>query len=311
MIKPLLELRHLETIQALVETGNLSRAAVRVHLTQSALSHQIKQLEEYFGMPLFERKTQPLMLTPAGRRLLQLADTVLGEVDTAIRDLARMAQGDAGTLRIAVECHTCFDWLMPAMDTFRENWPQIEQDLVSGFHTDPLGLLTEGKADVVIVSESTPRPGLVFHPLFRSQIMALLAKDHTLARRKRLDARDFADQTLITYPVPDEMLDLVRRVLRPEKIEPQRRTAELTVAILQLVASKRGIAALPEWAVQSYLDRGYVAARPIGKSGLWSELYAASTASVAQAAFMQDFIATVRDTSFRTLRHIVPLPSAA
>ena len=135
-----LELRHLRTLLALKETGSVSMAAKRVYLTQSALSHQIKLMEEQFGLPLFERKSNPLRFTAAGDRLIRLANEILPKVVDAERELARVKHGDAGQLRIAVECHTCFDWLMPAMDEFRQHWSLVELDIVSGFHTDPVGL---------------------------------------------------------------------------------------------------------------------------------------------------------------------------
>jgi LysR family transcriptional regulator for metE and metH len=307
MSQSILELRHLQTLLALVETGTLSRAATRVHLTQSAISHQIKQLEEYYGVGLFERKTQPLRLSPAGQRLHTLAETVLKLVSGAERDIARIAQGKAGQLRIAVECHTCFDWLMPSMDRFREHWPEIELDLVSGFHADPLALLAENRADLAVISEPQQRRGIVFHPLFRFEIVGLVSRQHPFAAKAFLEPEDFAEETLISYPVPDDMLDIVRKVLKPKGIEPKRRTTELTVAILQLVASRRGLAALPNWSVQSYLERDYVLAKPIGRKGLWSALYAATTEATAASAFMRDFLDTVRSTSFRGLRGLLPL----
>ncbi|QXP91497.1 LysR family transcriptional regulator [Methylococcus capsulatus] len=307
-MKPsLLELRHLQTLLALVETGTLSKAAARVFLTQSALSHQIKQLEDHYGVALFERKTQPLRLSPAGQRLHSLAETVMKAVREAERDIARIAQGNSGQLRIAVECHTCFDWLMPAMDQFREHWPEIELDLVSGFHADPLALLREDRAELVVVSEPQAREGIAFHPLFRFEIVGLVSRQHPLAPKAFLTPEDFAEETLLSYPVPEDMLDIVRKVLKPRGIEPKRRTAELTVAILQLVASRRGIAALPNWTVQNYLEREYVLAKPIGETGLWSALYAATTEAMAQSAYMGDFLDIVRSSSFRNLRGLMPL----
>jgi LysR family transcriptional regulator for metE and metH len=307
MNQSILELRHLQTLLALVETGNLSRAATRVSLTQSAISHQVKQLEAHYGIPLFERKTQPLRLSAAGQRLHSLAETVMKLVREAEREIARIAQGESGTLRIAVECHTCFDWLMPSMDTFREHWPEVELDLVSGFHADPVSLLSNNRAELVIVSEPQPRAGVVYHPLFRFEIVGLVSRQHPFAAKSYLEPEDFADETLITYPVRDDMLDIIRKVLRPKGIEPKRRSAELTVAILQLVASRRGIAALPNWSVQSYLERDYVLSRPIGRKGLWSALYAATGERMPDLAYMQDFLAMVRSTSFNTLRGVVPL----
>lgn len=301
-----LELRHLKTLRALRDSGNLSRAAELLNLTQSALSHQLKALESHYGADLFERKSAPVVFTPAGRRLLKLADEVLVQVDDAERDVARLVGGAAGTLRIAVECHTCFDWLMPAMDALRVRWPEVDLDIVSGFHADPVGLLHQARADVAIVAEPDDgeEPGVAFLPLFAFEIVALLPHGHPLLARPHLTARHFADQTLITYPVPDEMLDLVRRVLRPAGIAPARRTTELTVAMLQLVASGRGLAALPLWAVKGYLDRGYVESRRIGARGLVGQLHAAVPERLRDRPWLLEFVRLMREMSWLNLPEV-------
>ncbi|MFC0399265.1 LysR family transcriptional regulator [Paraburkholderia rhizosphaerae] len=307
MIRSPLEFRHLQTLIALRDTGNLSRAAQYLCLTQSALSHQLKALETHFGLPLFMRKSSPLAFTPAGKRLVALAQTLVPAVEEAERDIARLAQGTGGTLRIAVECHTCFDWLMPAMDAFRQRWPEVELDIVSGFHADPIGLLHQDRADLAIVAEADPDEAVDHHPLFRFQIVGLVGNDHPLARRDMLAADDFRDETLITYPVADDMLDVVRQVLKPAGIEPKRRTSELTVAILQLVASRRGIAALPLWAVATYLDKRYVSARPVRKadgSVLAGELYAATLPAFSRRPYAVDFVSIMRETSVLNLPQI-------
>lgn len=298
-----LDLRHLKTLLALRETGNLSRASQLLNVTQSALSHQLKLLEEHYGASVFERKSNPVAFTAPGQRLLKLADAVLPLVDDAERDVARLVSGASGALRIAVECHTCFDWLMPVMDAFRQRWPEVELDIVSGFHADPVGLLHQDRAEVAIVSElnESEETGVIFLPLFSFEIVALLPQGHALLGKPALEAADFANQTLITYPVPDEMLDLVRRVLTPAGISPARRTSELTVAILQLVASGRGIAALPLWAVKAYLDRNYVASQRIGKEGLIGRLYAAVPERLSQRPYVSEFVRLMRETSLLSL----------
>jgi LysR family transcriptional regulator for metE and metH len=308
-----LEIRHLRSLIALAESGTVSAAAKRVHLTQSALSHQLRAMDEHAGMPVVRRKGQGVELTEAGRRLLAAARAVASEILDAERDLARIAGRAGGELRIALECHTCFDWLMPVMDAFRRAWPEIELDLVAGFHPDPFALLAADRADLVIGSEPGRRRGLVHAPLFRFEILAVLPTDHPLKTKRWLEAQDFRGQTLITYPVPEGRIDLVRRVLRPAGVRPQRRTAELTVAILQLVASRRGVAALPNWGIKNYADYGYVLARRIGKSGLWSELYATMTEDVAAQRFAADFVATARARCFETLDGLEPIerPSPA
>lgn len=302
----ILDLRHLRTLLALAEGGSVSRAAALQNVTQSALSHQLKALEEFYGLTLFERKSAPVAFTPAGRRLLELAQDVIPAVEKAERDVARLGGHGAGKLRIAVECHTCFDWLMPSMDALRLRWPEVEQDIVSGFQSDPVGLLHQDRADVAIVSEvDADERDVAVHPLFEFDIVAILPLGHPLLARDHLEARDFAGETLITYPVPDEMLDLVRQVLRPAGVEPARRTTELTVAMLQLVASGRGFAALPLWAVQTYLQRGYVAQQRIGADGLTGRLYAVTRKAAKDAgrddAYLDDFVQVMRETSLRNL----------
>lgn len=303
-----LELRHLRMLLAVRQTGSVSRAAELLHLTQSAVSHQIKLLEEFYGTPLFARKSVPLTFSPVGNRLLEMAEAVTAQVDHAQRDVQRLLSSDAGQLRIAVECHTCFDWLMPAMDTFRNHWPEIELDIVSGFHSDPVGLLYDDSADLAIVSELEPADELTHHALFEYEIMAIVANDHPLAQKQHLTARDFKGETLITYPIPEHMIDVVTKILKPAGIACERRSAELTIAILQLVASRKGIAALPRWAVQPYLQKNYVTALPITKNGLRSQLYAAMLKPFGEKSFAHDFIQVMRESSFISLPEVTLLP---
>ena len=303
----IIELRHLKTLLALQETGSVSLAAKRVFLTQSALSHQIRALEQHYDTPLFERKSNPIRFTPAGERLLQLARELAPLLAAAQRDMAQIIEGEAGELRVAVECHTCFDWLMPAMDTFRPLWPQVELDIVSGFQADPVGLLLTHRADLAIVSEAAAQNGIVYQPLFAYEMVGICAKDHPLADKAVWQAADFAAETLISYPVPDDMLDLLRKILLPAGINPARRHSELTVAIIQLVASRRGIAALPYWTVMPYLEKGYVVARQIGHTPLQSELYAAMRQDDADKSFLDNFCQIVRERSFAELPGLSPL----
>ncbi|QJR15871.1 LysR family transcriptional regulator [Usitatibacter palustris] len=303
----MIEIRHLRTLAALSETGNVSRAAARVHLTQSAVSHQLRALEAHLGAPIVERKGAGIALTAAGRRLVELGREVLEQVRSAERDIANLAAPQSGSLRIALECHTCFDWLMPVMDAYRPAWPAVELDLVSGFHPDPLRLLDSGGADLVICSEKRRTRGVTYFPLFRFEILGVLAHDHPLARRRLLKAADFAGETLITYPVPEERIDVIRQVLKPERVKYSRRTAELTIGILQLVASRRGVAALPSWGLANYLAHDYVVARRIGAGGLWSDLYAATTAAAGKRPYVRDFVATAKARCFATLKGLVAL----
>ena len=292
----MLEIRHLRSLIAIAESGKLVAAAERVHLSQSALSHQIRDIEAHYDLSLFERTKQGLRFTSAGERLLTLARETLSALATAERDLLRLKGDMTGELRIVLECHTCFDWLMPVMDEFRRRWPEVEVDLVAGFHADPLRLLDDGKADIVIGSKPAARRALRVAPLFRFEILVVMANEHRLRNKRRVGAEDLAGETLITYPVPEARIDLIREVLEPAGVKLERRTAELTIAIMQLVASRRGVAALPNWGVKSYIEHDYVLGKRVGARGLWSELYALATQAFATRPYFDDFVSIVRDT---------------
>ncbi|MDR5865207.1 LysR family transcriptional regulator [Halomonas koreensis] len=303
----MLELRHLRTLVALRDAGSLVEAAERVHLTQSALSHQIKDLEERLGSPLFLRKTRPVEFTRAGRRLLTLAEQVLPQVRMAERDLARLAGSEQGRLHMAIECHSCFQWLMPTVDHFRDHWPEVEIDIPGGLHFDALPALAREQLDLVITADPQPLTGVHYEPLFRYEGLLAVARQHPLAGRAHVTPTDLARETLITYPVERARLDVFTQFLDPAGVAPREvRTAELTVMMMQLVASGRGVCALPNWALTEYLERDYVKAVPLGEDGVWSTLFAAIREETREAPWMQDFLRTARETSFAVLEGIKP-----
>ena len=225
----MIELRHLKTLVALRDTGSLVEAADRLFLTQSALSHQIKDLEERLNCSLFIRKTKPPRFTSAGRRLLALADEAIPLFRSTERDIARLAGGEAGRLHIYIECHSCFQWLIPCIDRYRGNWPEVELDLTGGFNFAPLPALVRGDLDLVITSDPVDLPGIEYVPLFSYEAMLAVDKQHVLANKSFVVAADLQGQVLITYPVDRDRLDVFTGFLDPADMEPlEVRTAELT-----------------------------------------------------------------------------------
>jgi len=303
----ILDIKHLRTLTALRDGGTLVEAARRLHLTQSALSHQLKDLEERLGVSLFLRKTKPLRFTRAGLEVLQLADQLLPQVQQAERNLKKLAGGDAGRLHMAIECHSCFDWLMPAINAFRDHWPEVEIDLSTSFNFEPLPALMRGDIDLVVTSDPHEHHDIHYQPLFRYQSMLAVANQHPLAQQSAITPTDLQDQTLIHYPVDRKRLDIFERFLTPHGIEPQMtRQTELTLMMVQLVASGRGVACLPNWALQPYIDAKLVACRPLGKEGVWPTLYAAVRKEQKESAYIQDFFEQALQTCFQHLPGIVP-----
>jgi len=301
----MLEVKHLKTIIALEKTGSLVEASESLYMTQSALSHQIKDLEERLNTALFIRKTRPLRFTVAGERVLKLAKSVLPMFANTERDISRLLSGNAGRLHMAIECHSCFQWLMPAIDVFRDHWPEVELDLTSGFSFAPLPALKRGDVDLVVTSDPQILSGIHYEPLFSYQPMLAVSRHHTLASKAYVEPEDLSDETLITYPVEQERLDIFNLFLDPAGVSPHAiRHAELTIMMLQLVASGRGVAALPNWALTEYLEKDYILAKPLGEESCWTTLYAAIRIEQLEMPYMVEFLKVAKESSFQKLKGI-------
>jgi len=266
-------------------------AAERIFLTQSALSHQLKELEGRLGCELFIRKSRPLRFTEAGKRLLLLADEVTALVAGAERDVQKLVHGEAGRLYMAIECHSCFNWLMPTVDIYRNQWPAIELDFSSGFMFEPLPALAQGEVDLVITSDPQPIKGVEYIPLFSYEMQIAIANHHPLQAKAFIAPEDLIDQTVITYPVERSRLDIFKYFLDPAAINPAGvRTSELTLMMVQLVVSGRGVSALPNWVLAEYVDQALISVKSAGETGIWPTLYAAVREEQLETPFLQDFL---------------------
>ena len=287
----MLEIRHLKTLVALRETGSVVEAAERLCLTQSALSHQLKDVEGRLECELFIRKSRPLRFTEAGKQLLQLADDVLNRVAETERNLKKLLHGEVGRLYMAIECHSCFNWLMPTVDIFRNQWPAIELDFSSGFMFEPLPALAQGEVDLVITSDPQAIKGVHYEPLFSYEMQIAIANQHPLRSKVFLEPSDLREQTVITYPVERSRLDIFKYFLDPANIEPQNvRTSELTLMMVQLVVSGRGVCALPNWVVAEYVEKSLISVRSATEKGIWPTLYAAVREEQLNMPFIADFL---------------------
>ncbi|CUH83961.1 LysR family transcriptional regulator [Thalassovita mediterranea] len=290
-----IELRHLRTIKAIDEAGSLARAADRLHITQSALSHQIKHLEEQTGVELFVRRSKPMQLTAAGRRLLQTAEKILPEMAALEEQFKGILSGKTGRLHIAIECHACFEWLFPVLEQFRKAWGEVDVDIRPGLAFDALPALQKEEVDLVVSSDPEDIEGVEFIPLFDYAPVFVAAATHPLAQKEWVEAADFEGETLITYPVDRARLDVFTELLTPAGVEPAaQRQVELTAVILLLVASNRGVAVLPDWVVREVKYSSDYVTRPITENGLTKRLYAAVRTEDVTRPFVSHFIRLAR-----------------
>jgi len=271
-----LEFRHLRTIRAIHQAGGVGKAADLLNITQSALSHQLKGLEDQCGVELFVRKTKPLRLSPAGQRLLKLAEDILPRLDAIEDEFRALRQGRTGRLHIAIECHACFEWLFPVLEAFRKAWPDVDVDIRPGLAFGALPALSREEVDLVVSSDPEAIDGVTFVPLFDYEPRFVAAATHPLAQKPWVEAEDFRDEVLITYPVDRTRLDVFTGLLSPARVEPRAiRQVELTAVILLLVASGRGVAVLPDWVLREVKYSSDYITRPLTEGGMTKRLYAA------------------------------------
>ncbi|MGL4412940.1 LysR family transcriptional regulator [Roseinatronobacter monicus] len=290
-----IEFRHLRTIKAIHEAGGLARAADLLNMTQSALSHQVKGIEEQAGVELFARRSKPLKLSAAGLKMLRAAEDILPRVAALEEEFSGLVKGSSGRLHIAIECHACFDWLFPVLEQFRKAWPEVDVDIRPGLAFDALPALRREEVDLVISSDPEKLEGVSFLPLFDYEPVFVAAATNPLAQKPYIEAPDFRDQTLITYPVERTRLDVFTQLLTPAKIEPRGvRQVELTAVILLLVASGRGVSVLPDWVLRDVRYHSDYVTKPLTEKGLTRRLYAAVREEDAGKPFMAHVLRLAR-----------------
>ncbi|MFY0618838.1 MULTISPECIES: LysR family transcriptional regulator [unclassified Shimia] len=286
-----IEFRHLRTVRAIHEFGGLARAAEQLNITQSALSHQIKGLEDQAGIELFVRRSKPMKLSAAGLRLLRLANQVLPEVEKLEAEFDGLRDGSSGRLHIAIECHACFEWLFPVLEQFRKNWPDVDVDIRPGLAFDAMPALQKEEVDLVVSSDPENLQGVSFSHLFDYAPVFVASSQHPLAQKDFVEAEDFRGETLITYPVERSRLDVFSQLLTPAKVVPAAvRQAELTAVILLLVASNRGVSVLPDWVVREVKYSSDYVTRPLTETGLTRALFAATRSDDLDKPYMKDLI---------------------
>jgi LysR family transcriptional regulator for metE and metH len=286
-----LEIRHLHLVKAIAEEGGVTRAGRRLHLTQSALSHQLRDAEERLAVRLFDRIGKRMVLTPAGERLLRSARTVLEELVRTEQEIRRDASREGGRLRLTTQCNTVYHWLPSRLRLFHRAHPDVDLQVVAGATDDPLPSLLEGGIDLAIVFRPRRDPRLAFRPLFRDEMVVVMKPHHPLSRRPFLVATDFAPEHLIVYSTPRESNLVFREVLLPAAITPARVThIQLTEGIVELVKEGLGISVLARWSVAPQIERGELVARPLTSSGRYRQWSAAWRAKPASPAFVRDFV---------------------
>lgn len=287
----MLDIQHLKIIHALQQHGTVTGAAQALYLTQSALSHQIRHLEQKIGVKLWERHGRHLRLTHAGEVILQAAQHVLPVLEHTERTLRAHAHGQQGILRIGVECYPCQTWLNAVIGAFLKKMPRVEIDIVNQFPFSGLHGLLYHHLDLLITPDQQPHPKLNYERLGDDELLLLVAKQHPLSIYTNVQAQQLANETLLTFPVAHERVDVLTRFLVPAQVRPLAiKTLQSVDLMVHLVALQRGVCVLPRWLAESYLQQVPLAALRLGERGLYKTLFAAFRQQDACLTYLERFV---------------------
>ncbi|PHS30683.1 MAG: LysR family transcriptional regulator [Methylophaga sp.] len=281
---------HLKIIRALDDNGTLTAAANALFLTQPALSHQMRYLEKKLGVSLWQREGRQLRLTQAGEALLQVARQVLPVLEQAEKTLQAYGEGKQGVLRIGVECHPCYEWLKGILADFLIALPDMDVDIVNKFQFSGLEGLLNHHVDVLVTPDKMKTKGIVHEPLFEYEVVLLLAESHVLATEKTITPEQLSNETLLTFPVPHERLDIFTQFLLPAAINPKTKAIESLDIMVQMVGLGRGVTVLPHWLAKDYAKKIPVSMVRLGKKGLLKTLFAAMRERDVDINYMKLFV---------------------
>ncbi len=271
----MITLKHLKIIQALHENRTLTRAASVLYLSQSALSHQIRYLEKKLGITLWEREGRNLRLTKAGELLLQTAQQLLPILKQTEKTLKAYAQGRQGILRIGVECYPCYEWLIKIIGVFLQKMPDVEVEIINKFQFSGHEGLLNYHIDILITPDIEKKANIHIETLAQYNLVLLVANEHSLAHKTIITPKDLANETLLTFPVPLERLDILTQFLNPAHIKPKHiKEIESIELMLQMTALGRGICILPEWLAGEFIKKIPVKKICISANGLSQKLFA-------------------------------------
>lgn len=291
----MLERIHLFIVQEVDKLGSLTAAAGALCLTQSALSHTMRKLEEQLGTQIWLREGRSLRPTQAGQYLLAVANRVLPQLTLAEERMRQFAQGERGTLRIGMECHPCYQWLLKVVSPYLARWPDVDVDVKQKFQFGGIGALFGYEIDLLVTPDPLYKPGLCYEPVFDYEQVLVVSSKHALAGAAYVKPQHLVDEVLITYPVDIERLDVYNQFLQPAGITPrQHKTIETTDIMLQMVASGRGVAALPRWLVHEYAGKMDVVPVKLGRHGIAKQIFLGAREADVDIDYLKAFVEQAR-----------------
>lgn len=286
-----LDSRHLQLVAEVARTESVTRAADRLHVTQSAVSHQLSDLESKLEVPLFVRSGRRMLPTAAGRVLVEAADHVLGTIGEAEHRVRQLARNVSGELRVSAHCYTGYHWLPAIVSGLRRRYPTFEVRIAPELTLDPIAALLDAKLDLAIVNTDSHDRRLHYDELFDDEHVAVVPPSHPWARRASITAEELAAEQLYLYSRSIDDSFIVQKVLRPAGIALPRVTyLQLTEGILEMVKAGMGASVLPRWSIVNVIASGELKAIRITRTGVFRKWYAATRRDTPPSPFLQEFL---------------------
>jgi LysR family transcriptional regulator, regulator for metE and metH len=290
-----LDVRSLQLVLAIHEESGVTRASERLNVTQSALSHQLREIEDRLRTPLFLRVKKKMLITPAGETVVRLARRVLQDVTAAEEEIRLLSDGTRGTIRISTQCYTCYHWLPAILRKFGKRYPNVEVRIDVGATRQAVRALLEGRIDVAIVNGDPDDASIELTPLFEDEMLLVVAEDHPLGGSAWVRPAQLAGEHLLLHNLPEEN-SFVQDVLKPAGVSPERYSrVELTEAIVELVRAGMGVAVMANWVVRAYERRGGIRGIPLSRKGVHRQWYAATLRQERTPPYRVRFLDALRD----------------
>jgi LysR family transcriptional regulator for metE and metH len=290
-LRPLsLELRHFRLVLAIQELGGLTRASERLNLTQSALSHQLKEIEDRLGVQLFLRVRRKLVATEAGERLASQARQVLAQALAIEDDLLHRARDRRGTIRLTTECYTCYDWLPPLLKPFGKDYPDVRIQIVADATANAVDALLDGDVDLALATRPTHPDQVRARAMFDDELLLVTAADHPLASKPYVQPAHLASETVILYS-PPSFSNFYSQFFGGGDVQPKEIVQiQLTEAMLSMISAGLGVGAFAKWAIQRQLKRGTLATVQLGPRGMHRTWYGLTRKNERVPQYVDDFI---------------------
>ncbi len=286
-----MEIKYLKLIKTIAEEGSIANSTNKLFLTQSALSHQLKELEHQLGFKVFYRSRNLWKLTDEGNELYLLANTILNTIDTSFKNIRQIQQGSIGTIKLSTECYSFYQGLPRFIQKMGLLYPEINMDLILEATHQPITKILSKDIDIAIVTSKSNNDKLLSIDLFEDEIYAIMHKENKLNTLEYIEANHFLNTHLIIHSFPLETVSVYEHFLKPNHIKPKKISAiPLTEVALEIVEANLGILCMPKWALKSFNISTQLVFKRIGQNGLKRRHFLVIRKEDKRQKYMQDFI---------------------